>query len=155
MFWKPFHVRFEIFQITTQMPRLSRRQVTTRNAFGSDAPARLRLEGGDFFASVAAGGDAYLLRHIIHDWDDDQSVTILSNCRRAMNQGGRVLVAEFVIPEGNDPSFSKLADLMMLVIGGKERTEKQYRELYAAAGLELTRVVPTATELSLVEGVRR
>ncbi len=125
----------------------------TRSTLGTDAQARLRLEGGDFFESVTGGGDVYLMRHIIHDWDDDQSITILRNCRRAMKPGGKVVVAEFVIPEGNDPSFSKIADLMMLVIGGKERTEKQYRELYAAAGLDLTRVVSTATELSLVEGI--
>lgn len=127
----------------------------TRASLDPAENSRLRLEAGNFFESVTGGGDAYLMRHIIHDWNDDQSITILRNCRRAMNKGGKILVAEFVIPEGNDPSFSKIADLMMLVIGGKERTEQQYRELYAAAGLELTRVVPTATEVSVVEGVRR
>ncbi len=116
---------------------------------------RLRLESGNFFESVTAGGDAYLMRHIIHDWNDDQATAILRNCRQAMNPGGKVLVVESVVPAGNDPSFVKWLDLMMLVIGGKERSEEQYRQLFLASGLELTRIVPTAVEVSVVEGVSR
>lgn len=114
---------------------------------------RCRIAAGDFFDSVPGSGDAYLLRHVIHDWDDREAITILGNCREAMRPGGRVLVVETVIPSGNDPCFGKWLDLMMLVVGGRERTEEQYAEIFSAAGLRLTRVVPTAHEVSVIEGV--
>jgi SAM-dependent methyltransferase len=115
---------------------------------------RLHFVGGDFFVSIPASGDAYLLRHVIHDWDDGEAIAILRNCRDAMRPGGRVLVVETVIPSGNEPCFGKWLDLMMLVIGGRERTKEQYGQLFSAAGLRLTRVVPTAHEVSVIEGVR-
>ena len=120
------------------------------SAWGS----RCRIEGGDFFTGVPAGGDVYLLKHIIHDWDDERSAVILRNCREAMNDGGRVLVVEGVMPPGNEPSNSKLWDVVMLALtsGGCERTEEEYAELYAQAGLTLTRVVPTHAVVSIVEG---
>jgi SAM-dependent methyltransferase len=121
---------------------------------GSGVSDRLRFVGGDFFESVPANGDAYLLRHVIHDWDDGKSVSILRNCREAMRPGGRVLVVETVIPSGNGQCFGKWLDLMMLVVGGRERTKKEYSELFSAAELRLTRVVPTAHEVSVLEGVR-
>jgi hypothetical protein len=115
---------------------------------------RCQAVGGDFFRAVPPGGDAYLLRHIIHDWDDDQSLTILKNCRAVMPPHGRLLLVESVIPPGNAPSFGKLLDLTMLVIpGGRERTEEEYRALYERAGFRLTRVVPTPHEVSVIEGV--
>jgi len=115
---------------------------------------RCRIVGGDFFDSVPAAGDGYLLRHVIHDWENPEAVAILGNCRDAMRPGGRVLVVENVIPAGNDPCFGKWLDLMMLVVGGRERTRDQYADLFSAAGLRLTRVVPTAHEVSVIEGVR-
>jgi hypothetical protein len=114
---------------------------------------RCRIVGGNFLESVPRGGDAYLLRHVVHDWRDEDAKVILRNCRNAMKQDGRVLVVEIVVPAGNDPSFAKWMDLMMITYGGKERSEKQYRELFASAGLQLTRVVPTAAGISVVEGV--
>jgi hypothetical protein len=114
---------------------------------------RCRAVGGNFFESVPAGGDAYLLRHIIHDWYDEQALTILRNCRRVMPPHGKLLLVEAVIPPGNGPFWSKFLDLNMLVIpGGMERTEGEYRELLAGAGFRLTRVVPTASEVSVIEG---
>jgi hypothetical protein len=113
---------------------------------------RCRIVGGDFFSSVPAA-DAYVLRHIIHDWDDKDAVTILRNCRDAMNPGGKVLLVETVIPPLNEPCFGKWLDLMMLIVGGRERTEEQYRRLFAQAGLKLSRIVPTAHEVSIAEGV--
>ncbi len=114
---------------------------------------RCALVPGDFFASVTGGADAYLLRHIIHDWDDARSIKILSNIRRVLAAHGKLLVVESVIPPGNEPSFGKLLDVNMLVIpGGRERTEQQYRDLYRQAGFALTRIVPTAAEVSLIEG---
>jgi hypothetical protein len=108
---------------------------------------------GDVFESVPAGGDAYLLRHIIHDWDDDQSRTILRNCRQAMGSQGKLLVVESVIPPGNEPFFAKFLDLSMLVLpGGQERTEAEYRSLYKEAGFRLSRIVRTRSEVSVIEG---
>ena len=114
---------------------------------------RCEVVGGSFFEAVPGGADAYLLRHIIHDWDDEKAAAILRNVRRAMGEGARLLVVEGVIPPGNEPSFGKLLDLTMLVIpGGLERTEEEYRRLYEAAGFRLTRIVPTAAEVSVIEG---
>jgi hypothetical protein len=118
--------------------------------------SRCEIVAGDFLASVVAGGDAYVLKRVIHDWDDDHAVRILELCRRAMPATGRLLVIETVIPPGNEPSFGKLLDVLILVwTGGKERTEAEYRALLEAAGFELTRVVPTRSSLSVVEGVPR
>ncbi|MEO8285550.1 MAG: methyltransferase [Chloroflexota bacterium] len=108
----------------------------------------------DFFASVPKGGDAYLFKFIIHDWNDEQALAILKNCRRAMPEHGRLLLVENVIRPGNDPDWGKLSDLQMLVIlGGRERTEAEYSALYAEAGFKLTSVVPAGGPLSIVEGV--
>ena len=115
---------------------------------------RCTLESGDFFASVPKGGDAYIMKYILHDWDDERSVKILANCRAVMNAKGRVLVVDNVIPPGNDPAWGKLLDIQMLVIGGRERTKKEFAAMFAEAGLKLTRVWPTACPLSIVEGVR-
>ena len=113
---------------------------------------RVRIEPGSFFDSVPAGADAYILSHIIHDWNEAQCLTILGNCRRAMNPGGRVLIVEMVIPEGDVPHPGKLLDIVMLAIpGGEERTAGQYAELLGKAGLRMTRVVPTTSLVSVVE----
>jgi hypothetical protein len=118
--------------------------------------SRCHLIGGSFFDSVPAGADAYLLRHIIHDWDDEKSLTILRNCHQAMSPQGKLLVIESVIPPGNGPFGGKFLDLVMLLIpGGKERTEDEYRTLFRKGGFELTRVVPTSTEVSIIEAIRR
>ena len=118
------------------------------------AQARVTIVGGDFFAEVPPG-DAYILSHIIHDWDDERSTAILRTIRRAAEPGARLLVVEAVIPPLNVFSFGKLLDLEMLALpGGVERTEAEYRELFAAGGFRLTRVVPTASSAtSVIEGV--
>ncbi len=121
---------------------------------GQEFSSRLRILGGDFFSSVPAGADAYLMRHVIHDWQDEQAGAILRNCREAMANDGRVLVVETVIPPGSQPCFGKWLDLMMLTVGGRERTEAQYRRLFSKAGLELSCIVPTAHEVSVIEGIR-
>lgn len=117
--------------------------------------SRCQLRDGDFFKSVPAGANAYLLRHIIHDWDDDKSLAILRNCHTVMPQGGKLLVIESVIPPGNEPFAGKLLDLAMLLVpGGKERTAEEYKVLYEAAGFQFTKIVPTSMEVSVVEGVK-
>jgi hypothetical protein len=114
---------------------------------------RMQTIPTDFFAAIPTGADAYLMRHIIHDWNDEQSLQILRNARRAIGADGRLLLVESVIPPGNDPSFAKLLDLNMLVIpGGKERTETEYRELYSAAGFRLSGITPTSADVSVIEG---
>ena len=103
---------------------------------------------------MPGGADAYLLRHVVHDWSDEDAAAILRNCRSAMRPGGKILIVEIVVPAGNDPSFAKWMDLMMVTYGGKERSEKQYRSLFSQAGLQLTRIVPTRAGISVIEGVQ-
>jgi ubiquinone/menaquinone biosynthesis C-methylase UbiE len=115
---------------------------------------RCEFIGGDFFQKVDVQADAIMMRHIIHDWDDEKCVTILKNCRAALKPGGKVLVVESVVPTGNEPGFVKWLDLTMLVIPeGKERTADEYRALFAAAGLQLNRIVHTAGELDVLEAI--
>lgn len=117
---------------------------------------RCALVAGSFFDAVPEGADAYVLRHIIHDWDEEKCLTILRNCHRAMRPASKLLVIESVIPPGDEPFQGKFLDLVMLLIpGGKERTENEYRTLFEQAGFELTRIVPTGTEVSIVEGRKR
>jgi ubiquinone/menaquinone biosynthesis C-methylase UbiE len=115
---------------------------------------RCEFIGGDFFESVPSGGDAYLLTSVIHDWDDEPSLTILNNCRRIMGSESRLLLVEMIIPPGDTPSLGKFLDLNMLVnFGGRERTEMEYRQLLATAGFRVTKIVPTSTPSSLIEAI--
>lgn len=128
-----------------------------------DAPAllkargvdeRVTIEAGDFFDTVPAGGDAYLLSHIIHDWNDDRCLTILGHCRKVIKPDGRLLIVEMVLPAGNAPHPGKMLDMVMLVFpGGQERTETEYSTLLGKAGFRLDRLVPTASAVSVVEAV--
>lgn len=109
---------------------------------------------GDFFKSVPAGGDVYMLKRIIHDWKDDDCVTILSNIRKAMNPGARVLVFDCVIPAGNVGHGGKVLDvLMMSALPGFERTEAEFAALFKRAGLKLNRVIQAPALLSVTEAV--
>jgi hypothetical protein len=115
---------------------------------------RCAVEGGDFFEAAPGGADAYLLGHILHDRDDAKAGLILDNLRRAMPAGARLLVVENVLPDGDGPSFGKLLDVhMMVAAGGLERTEAENRRLFDAHGFRLARVVPTAGDISVIEGV--
>jgi O-methyltransferase domain/Dimerisation domain len=117
---------------------------------------RVQFIAGDFFQSVPSGADAYFLRHIIHDWNDNQARMILENCHAAMSNNGRLLLAEFVLPDGPGPFHGKWFDLaMMTVTGGQERTESEYRTLLGECGFWWNRIVPTATELSVIEALTR
>ncbi|WP_316524388.1 methyltransferase [Kitasatospora brasiliensis] len=108
---------------------------------------------GDFFTSVPTG-DVLLLKRITHDWDDEQCVTVLSHCRRALRPGGRVLVLDAVVPRDNAPHQAKAMDLLMMTsLTGRERTEADFAQLLGRAGLRLSRVLPTPTVLSVVEAV--
>jgi hypothetical protein len=128
-----------------------------------DAPAfiaqhnmsnRISIESGSFFDSVPAGHDCYIFSHIIHDWYPDQCQTILGNCRKAIKPGGKLLIVEMVLPEGDVMHPGKLLDMMMLVgPGGQERTPREYDAMVSKAGFKMTRVVPTASAVSIVEAV--
>ncbi len=128
-----------------------------------DAPAlleekgvadRVTIESGSFFDSVPAGADAYIMSHVIHDWSEEQCLTILGNCRDAMKADSKLLLVEMVLPEGDAPHPGKILDMVMLVMpGGEERTAAQYDDLLAKAGLRMTNVIPTASPVSIVEAV--
>ncbi len=129
-----------------------------------DAPAliqsrgltdRVKIESGSFFESVPAGADAYVLSHVIHDWSEEQCLTILRHCHRAMMPESKLLLVEMVLPEGEAPHPGKTLDIVMLVgPGGQERTPPEYEALLAKAGFRVARVVPTASPVSIVEAVK-
>ena len=124
-----------------------------RAGVGGPLP-RCELLAGDFFTSVPEGSDVYIMKKVIHDWDDGRAATILDNCRRAMAAGGKVLVVETIVPAGNDPHPIKVMDLNMLAVtGGLERTRDQYERLFARAGLRLARVIATRGPLSILEAI--
>lgn len=124
-----------------------------RAGVGGPLP-RCDLVAGDFFENVPEGGDAYIMKKVIHDWDDGRAAAILDNCRRAMAPGGKVLVVETIVPPGNDPHPIKVMDVNMLAVtGGLERTRDQYERLFARARLRLARVIETRGPLSILEAV--
>ncbi len=117
---------------------------------------RVRVEAGSFLETAPRGVDAIIMKHIIHDWNDEDSLRILTSCHRALPEGGRILVVEAVVPPSGQPGWAKLLDLEMLVLTprGRERTEREYAQLFSAGRFRLTRVVPTASPVSVVEGER-
>jgi hypothetical protein len=132
--------------------------VSARESIASAGLAhRCEIVGGDFFKSVPAGCDAYLLRWIIHDWDHDRALTILRNCRQAIGErGGRLLLIESVIPAGSEFHPGKMLDyIMLLCFGGQERTEEEFESLLREADFRLNKVAPTASHLSVIEAVPR
>ena len=115
---------------------------------------RCALLSGDMFSSVPSGYDAYIMKHIIHDWPDEVSIKILRACRAGVNPGGKLLVVDAVVHPGNEFEPGKILDLEMLIFpGGLERTEVQFRDLFSASGWRLTHVIPTPAGISIVEGV--
>jgi hypothetical protein len=116
---------------------------------------RCQAIAGDFFKSVPAGGDTYIMKNIIHDWDDERCVRILKNIRAALKgqEGGKVLLLEIVLVSGGDP-LGTLADIEMMALpGGRERTEEEYRQLFARSGFLLTGITPTQAPQSVIEAV--
>ncbi|MBX3373080.1 MAG: ArsR family transcriptional regulator [Phycisphaeraceae bacterium] len=131
----------------------------------ADAPAflaphgladRVTIEPGSFFDAVPSGHDAYILSHVLHDWNEAQCLTILGNCRRAIASDGRLLVVEMVLPEGDAPHPGKMLDMMMLVgPGGQERTPGEYSALLGQAGFDMIDLVPTSSDVSIVVAAPR
>src|SRR5262249_35221381 len=113
---------------------------------------RCTAVGGDFFAKVPEARDGYLLKWILHDWNDEACIRILRSCRRAMKSDGRLLVVEHVAGSANDCPDGRFLDLMMLVMtGGRERTKEEFAQLFTAADLHLVSLAPTSTILSVME----
>lgn len=140
------------------LPRLAAGATQTIAAAG--LTDRCAFAGGDFFAAVPEGADAYLLKHVIHDWDDGRATTILTNCRRALRADAKVLIVEAIYPPHIDRSPASRGaannDVNMLACtGGRQRSEAEFRALFAAAGLTLTRIIPTAAMSSVIEAAPR
>jgi SAM-dependent methyltransferase len=147
------HVHGIVFE---QPPAAERAQ---KELAASGLAGRCEAVGGDFFKEVPAGADAYILKHVIHNWNDDRAVVILKNCHRAMGEKGKLLIVEGIYPSRIDRSFASrraiTSDVNMLVnTGGRQRSEAEFRALYAAAGFRLLRVVPTQAGVSVIEGWR-
>jgi len=116
--------------------------------------ARSEQTAGNFFESVPSGGDMYTLKMILHDWTDEESLTILRNIRKAIVPGGKVIIIEAVLGPGPDAPFKNFLDLnMMVMTGGRERTEPEFRSLLEKSGFRFSRVIPTGSPMSLVEGL--
>ena len=128
-----------------------------------DAPGLLKARGvadrvaivpGSFFETVPAGAECYVMSHVIHDWSEEQCLTILGHCRRVVPKDGRLLIVEMVLPPGDAFHPGKLLDITMLVMpGGQERTEGEYAELLGKARFRLERIIPTPSAVSIVEAV--
>jgi SAM-dependent methyltransferase len=132
-----------------ELPHVVARARATVTELGLSS--RCNVLEGDFFEAVPRA-DIHILKYIIHDWNDDQSVRILSNCARALRRNGRVVLVERLLPDDERPSHAALADLNMLVLlPGRERTAKQYGKLLEAAGLRIDRVTETAAAMQVVE----
>jgi hypothetical protein len=129
----------------------ARRQLTATGVID-----RCEVVAGDFLERVPEGGDVYLLRWVLHDYDDERNIRILRNCRAAMPDHGRLLVVELVIGSGSDPDgwTPRFLDLQMLLnFGGQERTEAEFRSLFSAAAFQLQRLIPTRSPMSILEAV--
>jgi hypothetical protein len=115
--------------------------------------ARCQLSGGDFFQGVPRGGDGCVLMAVLHDWGDDEAGVILGQIRRAIDEAGRLLIIEQIIPPGTLPHPGKLRGMSMLLVGGKERTEAEFSSLLASAGFAVERVVPVGSvfDMSIIE----
>ncbi len=117
---------------------------------------KIDVEAGNFFDGVPAGADVYIMKHIIHDWDDEPCAKILSFCRDGLADGGKILVVDQVVTDKPEAAFAKIIDLEMLVMtnGGRERTEAEFARLFSKAGLKLNRIVPTESPVCVVEAVK-
>ena len=129
-------------------------RATDRGFLGGELASRSAMQPCDFFNEVPLGCRAYLMKHVIHDWNDERAHNILANCRRAVPKDGAVLLVEWAVPEGNAPSAGKFADVvMMLMTGGKERTVGEYRRLLGQAGFSLNQVISTVSGLNIIEAL--
>ena len=141
------HINGIIAELPDMIPQICRSIKTNQ------LESRMRAVECDFFKAVPGGSEVYLLSHILHDWPDDDCITILRNCRKVIPESGKLLIIEMVIPPGNEFSISKLLDLEVLLMGGgKERTEKEFKHLFERSGFNLSNILPTKETVSIIEG---
>jgi hypothetical protein len=116
---------------------------------------RCKLIGGDFFESIPSGGDAYIVKNLIHDYNDAQASKILSNLHQAIASNGKLLVVEMIVPPGNEPSLAKILDVeaMIMTPGAIERTAAEYTQLFAKSGFEVSQIIPTKSPMSIIEAI--
>jgi hypothetical protein len=125
-----------------------------RGFLAGELAERVSLEPCDFFQRIPAGCRAYLMKSVIHDWDDEHSVAILRKCRHVVPSDGALLLVEYCLADDGKPSLGKMIDVVMLAVtGGKERTLEQYRKLLSAGGFRLSRSVPVTSDLMIVEAI--
>lgn len=123
-----------------------------RALLGGDLASRSSMEACDLFSNIPSGCRAYLMKSVIHDWNDEDSARILRNCRKAVPDNGALLLVEFDLPEDGAPSMGKFTDVtMMMVTGGRERTIQEYRSLFSVTGFQLTKATPTPTGFNVIE----
>jgi cyclopropane fatty-acyl-phospholipid synthase-like methyltransferase len=148
-----------LIKIAELYPEMRGTVLDLSNTFGSPTQTvsgaeRCSYVAGNFFDSVPGKADAYLLCGVLHDWNDDLAVAILSNCRKAMAKNGRVLMLEMIMPKARSASFRKILDLnMMVMTGGRERTKSEFHALLDASNLRVTRIVPTLAPQSIIEAI--
>jgi len=129
-------------------------KLAAKNIQEKNLEKRLKSIDCDFFKEIPKGSDIYLFSNILHDWPDEKCETILTNCRKVLKSIGEILVIESIVPEGNIFSISKLLDLEVLLMGGgKERTENEYRDLLEQSGFRVSRIIPTRENVSIIEGI--
>jgi hypothetical protein len=139
--------------VLTDLPHTIER-ARDRGFLGGKLSSRSAMQPCDFFHQVPPGCRAYLMKHVIHDWDDERAQNILANCRRVVPKDGALLLVELALHEGNAPSAGKFADvIMMLMTGGKERTVEEYRRLLGQAGFSLNQVISTVSGLNIIEAL--
>jgi O-methyltransferase domain len=125
-----------------------------RGLLSGELETRARLQACDFFQEIPRGCRAYLMKNVIHDWEDERAHKILVNCRRAVPDDGALLLAEWALPDRNLPGAGRFMDIAMMVLtGGKERSVEEHRELLASAGFRLTKAVPVPGDFSIIEAV--
>jgi len=138
--------------VLADLPRVLER--AQQRGLLAELQARIAMQSCDCFREVPSGCRAYVMKHVIHDWDDEHAESILANCRRVIQPNGALLLVEWTLPEGNLPSSGKLSDVVMLVMtGAKERTAEEYRRLLARAGFRLNQVIPASSDLSIIEAL--
>jgi C-methyltransferase len=138
--------------VVLDLPQVVPSAIDNFKRFGVEG--RCSFAEGDFFGNIPEDGDLYILKNILHDWEDDKSIEILKNVKKSMHEKSRLLIIDSVMDDKNHSSFGKILDLQMLIgtSGGRERTLDEFRELFSKAGLTMTRAINTATPFHFIEG---
>jgi hypothetical protein len=146
-------VHTELRGVLADLPHVVER-ASELGFLGGELQTRCELRGCDMFREIPLGCRAYVMKSVIHDWDDERAQQILVNCRRAVPDDGALLMVELALADGNSSALGKVSDVAMMVLnGGKERTIEEYRGLLAGAGFRLSRVFPVGGDFSIIESL--